>query len=556
MKQLPLLNLFKDLDGPGIVPTKRGNLNVGKGIFGKLLKRVRAQGAIKAGTRPGAGLRENKIEGESLEKIMEEASRLLGPLEVGEGFAFRFILALSGFRASSDTAKDLIARASDRNGLVRLDKLLRLAREAGLWDTGSQEDKKSIPFHEIPEMGKLLFRLGLKAEDVNKILQGTKSPEGISVDKLQERLQSFLSGLGKEGFTEWIGRLGVDTRQRDLEMVLRDQGVGDLMAQALKGGQAPEAVKLRLATALREQGFRPEEVKAILEKLSIAELKNAKTVSPSPEGERILEALLKELEGIAEKKMKGVRHPPKAFGRNSLVEKDGVVSKFNPGDLRVKDSSGEQVLKGNSVAELLSKNLGSTKEAGIYNPLEKDSGDGIFLKKIGALIEASRDCQPGGVLLSSLDSRIEAPATQSAYLGPITHHETITKIMERLRLMVRGGEQKATINLHPPELGRLEIRVEVKDGVLHARLGAEHAWVKELIEGNVNQLRQQLSDLGLVVENFQVRVGLGDKGVKDGEGHLWARAKRASGKGKNQASLEVQRAEDLSGGESLVHVVA
>ena len=52
--------------------------------------------------------------------------------------------------------------------------------------------------------------------------------------------------------------------------------------------------------------------------------------------------------------------------------------------------------------------------------------------------------------------------------------------------------------------------------------------VKEIIEANMNQLRQQLNDQGLVVDRFEVMVGLDDRQSK--ENHMW------SGNGRGNSS--------------------
>ena len=74
--------------------------------------------------------------------------------------------------------------------------------------------------------------------------------------------------------------------------------------------------------------------------------------------------------------------------------------------------------------------------------------------------------------------------------------------------MIQGGEQKGRIHISPPELGRLDIDLVIKQGHLQAQLSAESPQVKELIEANLGQLKQHLADIGLVIDRFDVMVGL------------------------------------------------
>ena len=74
--------------------------------------------------------------------------------------------------------------------------------------------------------------------------------------------------------------------------------------------------------------------------------------------------------------------------------------------------------------------------------------------------------------------------------------------------MIRGGEQKGRIHISPPELGRLDIDLVIKQGHLQAQLRAENPQVKELLDANLGQLKQQLADSGLVIDRFDVMIGL------------------------------------------------
>ena len=91
--------------------------------------------------------------------------------------------------------------------------------------------------------------------------------------------------------------------------------------------------------------------------------------------------------------------------------------------------------------------------------------------------------------------------------------------------------------IHPPELGRLDLDLAIKNGHLHASLNAESVIVKEAIEANLNQLRQQLTDQGLIVEKFEVTVGLNDKQFRDENMWDWKKG-RGSSRAKKSDKIE------------------
>ena len=67
------------------------------------------------------------------------------------------------------------------------------------------------------------------------------------------------------------------------------------------------------------------------------------------------------------------------------------------------------------------------------------------------------------------------------------------------------------------ELGRLDLTLAIKNGHLQVNLGAESAMVKDIIEANLNQLKLQLNDQGLIVDRFDVMVGLENRRFQDNE---------------------------------------
>jgi flagellar hook-length control protein FliK len=74
--------------------------------------------------------------------------------------------------------------------------------------------------------------------------------------------------------------------------------------------------------------------------------------------------------------------------------------------------------------------------------------------------------------------------------------------------MIQGGVQKTTVELSPPELGRIQLSLVIENGQIRGVLGTESPVVKELMDANLNQLRAQLEALGFAVQSFQVMVGL------------------------------------------------
>jgi hypothetical protein len=74
--------------------------------------------------------------------------------------------------------------------------------------------------------------------------------------------------------------------------------------------------------------------------------------------------------------------------------------------------------------------------------------------------------------------------------------EQVVNVLVPLRL--RGdGNYEVRLELKPPELGRVEIRVEMRDGVLHAHLRAEQPAAAMALRDSLTQLRDHLAGHGV-----------------------------------------------------------
>ncbi len=68
----------------------------------------------------------------------------------------------------------------------------------------------------------------------------------------------------------------------------------------------------------------------------------------------------------------------------------------------------------------------------------------------------------------------------------------------------RGGE--ISLSLHPPNLGQLNVEVQMREGKLSARLEAESTSVQQLLLDSLPQLRERLAEHQIKIEQFQVDV--------------------------------------------------
>lgn len=89
----------------------------------------------------------------------------------------------------------------------------------------------------------------------------------------------------------------------------------------------------------------------------------------------------------------------------------------------------------------------------------------------------------------------------------ISREDVIQQIVDKIKLNLNEDKQEIEINLKPDVLGKLTLRMELKDGVMTAKLVVDNFRTKELIESNLLQLKEQIKDNGLEIKTFEVFVG-------------------------------------------------
>lgn len=76
-----------------------------------------------------------------------------------------------------------------------------------------------------------------------------------------------------------------------------------------------------------------------------------------------------------------------------------------------------------------------------------------------------------------------------------------------IKFLMTNGESRVTMQLQPPELGKVEVELLIKDNQVTAKINTENIAVKEVILNNLDQLKSNLENAGTGVDKFEVEVG-------------------------------------------------
>jgi flagellar hook-length control protein FliK len=100
--------------------------------------------------------------------------------------------------------------------------------------------------------------------------------------------------------------------------------------------------------------------------------------------------------------------------------------------------------------------------------------------------------------------------------APPAPTEQLVEVIRPLR-RAEDGAYHLRLELRPPELGRVDLRVEIRDGVLHADIRTEHAHAADLVRNALQDLRQRLDASGVRAGALTVGDGRSDAPGRDAQ---------------------------------------
>ncbi len=100
--------------------------------------------------------------------------------------------------------------------------------------------------------------------------------------------------------------------------------------------------------------------------------------------------------------------------------------------------------------------------------------------------------------------------------------ENFAEVIKNFTIELKpSGEKRAEFELEPPELGKLELKVKVKEGEVEILVRVEKAETLSLLRNELTQIRNDLEALGLKLKDLQLSLGFSGEGnpfAERGEG--------------------------------------
>lgn len=449
---------------------------------------------------------------------------------------------------SHEQSSALIKTATDKEGFIHLDRLI-----AGLGQTkasaANDQTNLVIASRDVPQFQEVLFKMGLGVAQVQSLTENSDDGAGnILLKKVCSELPGQLSAAGspitltgpvsQKAVVHLLSEFGIQCKSEKVSQTINSKELLPLMKDyaAASSEDAQEKIKSTLADILGNKGIAPQKVKSFLEGMtveyakSVARTETAQDQKPATAAEVglwngiVLKAQheTKE-EPWTEKILAILKESPKGAERgtgNTTPAQDKDLQSL-VSQLMGKEDAGGKTLPGKT-SSLVTSGEGPEAFKEVLKTTAEKPGEGQS-NFTAAMASASTDPNAGSGKVQTATQGTETP-------NPVLADHTLngssaSKILNRMQWMVEAGQQKARIQLSPPDLGHIDIQLVVDQGHLRASLGTESMHVKEMIQSNLGQLKQQLSQMGFAVDEFNVHVGMDNRRSRD-DGEQWGRKAR------------------------------
>lgn len=127
--------------------------------------------------------------------------------------------------------------------------------------------------------------------------------------------------------------------------------------------------------------------------------------------------------------------------------------------------------------------------------------------------------QWGGLLTSVGGASTTSPpgslshASQPSGPSSMMDNQVLQQVVSKFQTELQRGSRRVNIRMHPPELGRVQLKLVSEDSTMQVQLQVQNSQVQGILERNMPALRQALEQQNLDFESIQVSV---DSGGEEG----------------------------------------
>ncbi len=396
-----------------------------------------------------------------------------------------------------------VAKAAEEAAALILSLLFPASAEAGR--PGPEAGESSLMADRLAEIASLLGEAGGKTGARNEQLAGlgttgvvgdelaesietTNVSAEMNIDAVLSALDELLDGMPRNVLDQALDKL--TAHQGSLDELAAALGLDSLeYSQSLTASQD-------LLKALALSGQHPETMTEISEASAESAGKTAAKEGISGS----VQALLKE---ISQENSSG--SPITEPGTGAAPAKS-IVAKVAAGlaDGSINASNINKIEGGAAALASLLKSLDTHMSANADSLTDREIQDfSAFRSNLESMLQKTWG-----------NSKAADPATTTSTM--LDQMANIERLTEMVRLANRRSMHNLTMQLSPPELGKVTIRVESKNGVLTALFRVEHAESAAQLQNGLQQLKDNLKASGIELSEVEIRQQNADMGAGGG----------------------------------------
>jgi flagellar hook-length control protein FliK len=132
-------------------------------------------------------------------------------------------------------------------------------------------------------------------------------------------------------------------------------------------------------------------------------------------------------------------------------------------------------------------------------------------KVVAQVLTAESDAKDGGLFFNQSQNEVKTPdaklvTPETEMLQKDFRSQTVNQIVQKAVLHLNGGQHEVRLDLKPDFLGHIRMQIITESQQVTVRILTEYPMVKELIENNLQQLKSELQNHGLEIDELDVSV--------------------------------------------------
>ncbi len=207
----------------------------------------------------------------------------------------------------------------------------------------------------------------------------------------------------------------------------------------------------------------------------------------------------------------GTSAPPMTPGKRIELVRSPVSPQ--PQNRLPEPSTVEKALPQDIVSELFERN--GTDERNVKN-LYENSPDPTPKDRLAALETKGLNMVGAATVRAEPEARSVEPELRVALREPVGTPRWAQEISSRVTVFAKDGVQAARMELNPPSMGPMDVRVNVVDDTAEVSFVVQHASTRDLLESAVSRLREDMLQNGF--GRVDVNISQGGTGEQSADG--------------------------------------